>query len=248
MSLLAAAAIASGVAAPMLLSGDAGQTLLAHYRGWQGQDATDRTVATRDVLVDGDVTASLSRVALAVVTPAHAAVAEPIPAATPRVGTVIEVASVSINPDPPAPPVMEAPVLSASPVLSGPPALPLPEPALAASPSPVAVVAAAPPVSIQLPSAGPAAPSATAVDVLVARAHDLLDHGNIAGARLVLERAAAGRDGRALMALAETYDPTMLARWGARGVQGDVGKARDLYREAAGRGIAEARARVIAFR
>ena len=50
------------------------------------------------------------------------------------------------------------------------------------------------------------------------------------------------------MALGETYDPAMLARWGARGIKGDPARARALYEKAAETGSAEARARMLALR
>jgi hypothetical protein len=80
------------------------------------------------------------------------------------------------------------------------------------------------------------------------RARALVDRGDIAGARLLLEHAAAKKDPRALLALGETYDPAMLSHWRARGIKGDLTKARELYEKAAETGFAEARARVLAFR
>jgi hypothetical protein len=80
------------------------------------------------------------------------------------------------------------------------------------------------------------------------RAQALVERGDIAGARLLLERAASGKEPKVLMALGETYDSAMLARWGARGMKGDPAKARDFYQKAAEAGLGEARARVLAGR
>jgi TPR repeat protein len=76
------------------------------------------------------------------------------------------------------------------------------------------------------------------------RAEALLREGQIAGARLWLERAAAHGSARASFRLAETYDPQMLLRWGAVGLRSDPGKARDLYAKAYAAGIPEARDRL----
>jgi TPR repeat protein len=80
------------------------------------------------------------------------------------------------------------------------------------------------------------------------RAQALIERGDIAGARLLLERAASGKEPRVLMALGETYDSAMLSRWGARGIKSDAAKARELYQKAAEAGLAEARTRVLAGR
>ena len=70
------------------------------------------------------------------------------------------------------------------------------------------------------------------IEPLLARARALIEAGNISGARLTLENAAAGRDSRALRALAETYDPIVLSRQGVRGISSDAAKAEELYRAA----------------
>lgn len=80
----------------------------------------------------------------------------------------------------------------------------------------------------------------------VARARTLLALGDIAGARLLLEPAAAQEDTEALFALAETYDPLMLTRWRVIGPRSDDAMARMLYERAAKRGHAEAAARLSA--
>ena len=66
----------------------------------------------------------------------------------------------------------------------------------------------------------------------MSRASLLLGQGNIGTARIVLERAAETGSAPALFALAETYDPAILAAWGTFGTQGDVAKARELYAKA----------------
>lgn len=56
-----------------------------------------------------------------------------------------------------------------------------------------------------------------------------IDAGDILGARDALATAAAARSPRALFAMAETYDPNLLAAWGIRGVAADAERARALY-------------------
>ena len=45
-------------------------------------------------------------------------------------------------------------------------------------------------------------------------------------------------------ALAETYDPLTLTKWGTYGTRGDANKAQDLYAKADAAGIQEAKARL----
>jgi TPR repeat protein len=80
----------------------------------------------------------------------------------------------------------------------------------------------------------------------VARARGQIAVGDIAGARLLLEPAAAQDDMDALFALAETYDPLMLRRWRVIGPRPDEAMARTLYERAAKRGHAEAAPRLSA--
>ena len=83
---------------------------------------------------------------------------------------------------------------------------------------------------------------------LVARASMLLGQGDIGSARIVLERAAETGNAQANFALAETYDPLVLRKWGVYGTLGDAAKARDLYARAQAGGIKEARERFDALR
>lgn len=82
---------------------------------------------------------------------------------------------------------------------------------------------------------------------LTARATGLLGQGDIGAARAVLERAAELGSAQAHFALAETYDPNVLARWGAYGTRSDATKARELYAKAEAKGIREAKERVDAL-
>lgn len=68
--------------------------------------------------------------------------------------------------------------------------------------------------------------------------------GDILGGRQVLKPAVEADEAEAIMALAETYDPNMLAAWGVRDVASDVALARELYERALRAGIQPARARL----
>jgi hypothetical protein len=83
---------------------------------------------------------------------------------------------------------------------------------------------------------------------LMARASALVAQGNIAAARLVLERAAETGSPEASFALAETYDPLVLSKWGTYGTRGEAMKARELYRKGQAGGIQEANDRINALR
>ena len=83
---------------------------------------------------------------------------------------------------------------------------------------------------------------------MVARANALLRQGDIGAARLVLARAVEMGSPQASFALAETYDPLVLAKWGTYGTRGDARKAQDLYARADAAGFQEAKARLEALR
>ena len=68
--------------------------------------------------------------------------------------------------------------------------------------------------------------------------------GDIVGGREVLKPAVAANEPEAIMALAETYDPNMLAAWGVRDIDSDVQLARELYEKALGVGVESARGRL----
>jgi hypothetical protein len=82
---------------------------------------------------------------------------------------------------------------------------------------------------------------------LMARAKSLLAVGDIAAARLLLERAANAEDARAAFLLAQTHDPAVLGTNDTRSVAADATAARDWYRKAAALGSAEARQRLTQF-
>ena len=78
------------------------------------------------------------------------------------------------------------------------------------------------------------------IATMVTRGHALLENGDIAGARLLLQRAAESGDQNAAMAMAATYDPAVMNELGVRGVEADVQKARYWYQKASEYGSKEA--------
>ena len=99
------------------------------------------------------------------------------------------------------------------------------------------------------PAAAPAPPKPGIVSSVEARAHvaraaTMFHEGDVSGARLLLDRAVRGGDPAAAFALAETWDPNVLAALNVRGVRGDKEKARTLYTQALDGGLGEARARI----
>ena len=96
-----------------------------------------------------------------------------------------------------------------------------------------------------------AAPSKTldaeTLAALLTRARSLLAHGDIAAARLLLERAANAQDATAAFLLAQTYDPAVLGVRDTRSITPDPVMARDWYRKAASFGSADAQQRLTQF-
>jgi len=93
-----------------------------------------------------------------------------------------------------------------------------------------------------------AAPSKTldaeTLAALMTRAKSLLALGDIAAARLLLERAANAQDASAAFLLAQTYDPAVLGVRDTRSITPDPVMARDWYRKAANFGSADAQQRL----
>ncbi|HTO59745.1 MAG TPA: hypothetical protein VMM15_00675 [Bradyrhizobium sp.] len=120
----------------------------------------------------------------------------------------------------------------------------------AAASTPPAVVATAvaeppkPPERALPPEPDVPAMSAGEAGRMLARAAALVREGQIGSARALLELAARSRDPATYLALADTYNPKMLARWHAIGIPGDRSRALSLYQQAADAGMAEANQRL----
>jgi hypothetical protein len=86
------------------------------------------------------------------------------------------------------------------------------------------------------------------VEEILAQAARRVSSGDVIGARDMLAAAEDGAQGPVTFALAETYDPNMLAAWGSRGVTSDVVRARALYRKAQELGVTKANMRLEALK
>ena len=109
--------------------------------------------------------------------------------------------------------------------------------------------AVAPTVVASAPPAAPVAPpirrlSADELANLMSRGKALLESGDIAPARLLLERAAEAGEASAALMVAQTYDPTVLGAQDARNITADPALARNWYQRAAQLGSADAQRRL----
>ena len=96
-------------------------------------------------------------------------------------------------------------------------------------------------------AAPPKTLDAETLAALMTRARSLLALGDIAAARLLLERAANAQDATAAFLLAQTYDPAVLGVRDTRSITPDPVMARDWYRKAASFGSAPAQQRLTQF-
>src|SRR5262245_8788845 len=85
------------------------------------------------------------------------------------------------------------------------------------------------------------------IDDRLAEAKQRIESGDVSGARDVLSSAEGAAPGPISFALAETYDPNMLAAWGTRGAIADVPRAKALYHKSLALGMARAQARLEAL-
>jgi hypothetical protein len=98
-------------------------------------------------------------------------------------------------------------------------------------------------------AAAPAQPPISLDELaLLERCEGLIAAGDMAAARLALAQAAEQGSVNARFALAETYDPNVLAAWGLRDRIADVAAARSLYEQARAGGDPRAETRISALR
>ena len=99
----------------------------------------------------------------------------------------------------------------------------------------------------------PVAPGARRLDPdevagLLKRAKSLLAVGDIASARLLLERAADAQEAEAALMLGTTYDPLIVGNQDMRSIMADPAMARQWYQKAAALGSNDARRRLSELR
>jgi hypothetical protein len=100
---------------------------------------------------------------------------------------------------------------------------------------------------VKQPVAAAPAPRRMAPDevaTLLKRARGLLAVGDLAPARLLLERAADAQEASAALLLAQTYDPAVLGTQDMRSITPDPAMARNWYQKAARLGSADAQQRL----
>ena len=81
----------------------------------------------------------------------------------------------------------------------------------------------------------------------LAKSAELIRNGDVLAARRILSAPELSGVPTITMALAETYDPNMLAAWNARAVVPDITMARLLYSRAAAAGVQDANNRLAAL-
>jgi uncharacterized protein YmfQ (DUF2313 family) len=117
---------------------------------------------------------------------------------------------------------------------------------------PAAVMAAPQPVAPAVEAPAPATKLVREMDpqqvkLLMQQGEQFLAAGDVITARTVFQRAAEAGNAAAALALGATYDPDVLAKMGARGVNPDVQKARIWYERAKEYGSADAPRRLEAL-
>lgn len=118
--------------------------------------------------------------------------------------------------------------------------------------APAAVAAPTVP-AVAAPAPLPASPNARRMDPdelagFLKRAKSLLAVGDIASARLLLERAAEAQEAEAALMLATTYDPQVIGNQDMRSIMADPAMARQWYQKAAALGSTDARRRLSELR
>jgi len=113
--------------------------------------------------------------------------------------------------------------------------------------APVLLTAPQPAARPLVPAAAEKDSTADVVDELLNRAAGFIADGNMVRARETLGEGVLADNPRAAFALAETFDPNILAATGAQGTRAEVERARMLYGKALAGGVAAARRRLDAL-
>jgi hypothetical protein len=113
-----------------------------------------------------------------------------------------------------------------------------------AAPAPAAAAAPTRPVTREPSGTVSRQLDADEIALLIKRGEEFVANGDLAAARLMLQRAAEAQDAHAAFTLGATYDPVALAQLGIRGLAGDAAAARAWYEKAKQLGSAEASRRL----
>ena len=169
------------------------------------------------------------------------AVATETPAAKPSPAASAAPDKVALRPVVPSPPAMAA---AAKP--EGPTPAPSSNPTVvAAAEAPTPAVTA--PVTLKTDTPALTRPASQDAARWSVRGLVALAKGDLSNARLFLNRAADAGDGRAWVALADTYDPAMLAKLGVVFAPGDAQRARDCLVKAMAAGVVVPKDRLAAL-
>jgi len=212
---------------------------VAHLRE---HPASKKTAGAADRPVTSDSRRG-ARLASASPPPARVAFAEPAlsgpPAATPQ---KMELASVSPAPVAAAPAPHTVPTMRVAPWPAETPRNTIGSAAPVTPPAPAAPAAS----PVQPPSSLPPQTTMNAAEIklLLGQGKQFVSVGDLVTARTVLQRVADADIAAGALALAETYDPAVLAKLGVRGLQGDVDQARHWYERARELGADEATQRL----
>jgi hypothetical protein len=97
-----------------------------------------------------------------------------------------------------------------------------------------ATTAPVPPPQPQAPQPVKSAPTLDNGEIatLVKRGEELLQNGDLASARLLLQRAAESGNASAALALGSSYDPLLIQQLGVIGIKPDAARAREWYQRA----------------
>src|SRR6266404_3064972 len=112
------------------------------------------------------------------------------------------------------------------------------------APAATAPAAAAPVAAAPVVAPPPRKLDPDELATLMKRAKDLIAIGDIASARLLLERAADAQEASAALLLAQTYDPAVLGAQDTRSITPDPAAARTWYQKAAQLGSPDATQRL----
>ena len=227
---------------PLFLSNDSAEPKQQGF-GSGGERNFDRTVVSSRFFKAGILMASAAAIAVAVLS-----VENPFALFADAKASLIGVQS-STTPGAASEPVIAARPATAQPAPATPSAGIATPPQAAPTRDEIALALRAAHQSqpeIRQPAA--AAPPARRLDAdelatLLKRAKSLIAIGDIAPARLLLERAADAQEASAALLLAQTWDPAVLGTPDARSITPDPAKARDWYRKAARFGSQDAQLR-----
>jgi TPR repeat protein len=115
----------------------------------------------------------------------------------------------------------------------------LPEGRTVAALQPIDAVTREPPSSSPVRALDP-----EEIKLLVKQGEQFAEAGDLAGARILFQRAAEAGDATGATALGATYDPTVLAKLGAVGIGADLERARFWYQKAVSLGSTDAKRRL----